>query len=85
MQSRHDGEITAEWLRYWNLQTQRGNPPHVKGIPRRLEYLRIYTMDKAYVEPPSKGKPLEPSEREYMRHYVGLSWQRTHPGTCSLR
>jgi len=56
MQSRRDREITAEWLRYWNLQTQRGNPPHVEGIPRRMEYLRIYAMDKAYVEPPKQGE-----------------------------
>jgi hypothetical protein len=56
MQSRRDGEITAEWLRYWNLQTERGNPPHIEGIPRRLEYLRIYAMEKAYVEPPRQGK-----------------------------
>jgi hypothetical protein len=49
--------ITSEWLRYWNLQTQRGNPPHVEGIPRKLEYLRIYDMDNAYVEPPKQGEP----------------------------
>jgi hypothetical protein len=56
MQSRRGGEITSEWLRYWNLQTQRGNPPHVEGIPRNLEYLRIYARDKANVEPPKQGE-----------------------------
>jgi predicted RNA-binding Zn-ribbon protein involved in translation (DUF1610 family) len=56
MQSRRGGEITAEWLRYWNLQTQRGNPPNVKGIPRNLEYLRVYARDKAYMEPPKLGE-----------------------------
>jgi hypothetical protein len=70
MQSRRDGEITAEWLGYCNLQTQRGNPPHVEEIPRRLEYLLIYAMDNAYVEPPKQGEAFETSEREYMRHYV---------------
>ena len=56
MQSRREGEITAELLHNWNLQTQRGNPPHVEEIPRRLEYLRIYAMDKAYVEPHKQGE-----------------------------
>jgi hypothetical protein len=56
MQIRRDGEITAEWLRYWNPQTQRGSPPHVEGIPRNLEYLSIYARDKAYVEPPKQGE-----------------------------
>jgi hypothetical protein len=33
-----------------------GNPPHVEGIPRRLEYLRLYAMYKVYVEPPKQGE-----------------------------
>jgi hypothetical protein len=37
MQIRRSGEITTEWLSYWNLQKQRGNPPHVEGIPRKPE------------------------------------------------
>jgi hypothetical protein len=50
-QSHRDGEITAEWQRYWNLNEKRGNPPHVQRIPKSLEYLRIYALEMAYVEP----------------------------------
>jgi hypothetical protein len=32
MQSRRDGEITAEWLRYWNLQTQGETRPMSRGF-----------------------------------------------------
>jgi hypothetical protein len=51
-QSQRDGEITAEWQRYWNLNVQRGNPLHVQRIPKSLEYLCIYALEMAYVEPP---------------------------------
>jgi hypothetical protein len=85
MQIRRDGEITAEMLRYWNLDTE-GKPAPRRGDSKKAEILAYIRNGQGICRtPPSKGKPLEPTEREYMRHYVGLSWQRTQPGTCALR
>jgi hypothetical protein len=56
MKIRRGEEIRAEWLSYWSLKSQRGNPSHVEGIPRNLEHLRLYARDKAYVEPPKQGE-----------------------------
>jgi hypothetical protein len=53
-QSHRDVEITAELQRYWNLNEKRRNPPHIQRIPKRLEYLRIYALEMAYVEPPQQ-------------------------------
>jgi hypothetical protein len=57
-QSERVGEITAEWHRYWNLNTPRENLPHVQRIPKSLDYLRIYALEMEYVEPPQQSEAL---------------------------
>jgi hypothetical protein len=56
--SQRDGQITAQWQRYWNLHTFRGNPRHVQRIPKSLEYLRIHALEMAYVEHPKQSESL---------------------------
>jgi hypothetical protein len=46
-QNQRDGEITAEWQSYWNINEQRDNPPHVQRIPKSLQYLRLYALEMA--------------------------------------
>jgi hypothetical protein len=69
-----DGEITAEWQRYWNLKEKRGNPSHVQRIPKRLEYLRIYALEMAYVEPPKQTEAPRALRRRFTRrmHHAAL-------------
>jgi hypothetical protein len=35
---------------------QRENPTHVQRIPKSLEYLRIYALEMAYIEPPQQSE-----------------------------
>ena len=68
-QSLRERDITAEWLRYWDLQEQGANPPHVQGIPRQLEYLRTYAREMAYVEVPKQGE----APRAFRKKMYGTS------------
>jgi len=52
-QSRTAGSITAEWMKYWSLDARIGNPPNPFGISEKLEYLRIFARDSAYI--PGQG------------------------------
>jgi len=49
MQRDKEESITADWLTYWNLNTRPENPPYPNGISGKLDYLRIYTIDAAYI------------------------------------
>jgi len=49
---------TATWLREWNLDGPRANPPHIGRIPMTLEYLYRYALDMAYIAPPSNDETL---------------------------
>jgi len=48
-QSQPKGTITADWLKYWNLNTKPGNPPHPAGITENLGYLRTHATDATYI------------------------------------
>jgi hypothetical protein len=52
-QEDRSGWLTAEWLNVWDSLSPRINtppPPHIRVIPRNLEYLRIYFHERAYME-----------------------------------
>jgi len=53
MQCRRAGPLTADWTKYLNLDTRLGNPPNPFGISEKLEYLRIFVKDTAYI--PGQG------------------------------
>jgi hypothetical protein len=41
--------ITYDWLRVWHLTGPPSNPPYFLDIPRALDYLRCYALERAYV------------------------------------
>jgi hypothetical protein len=46
--------------------TSRGeNPPHIQSIPKSIEYLRIYPLEMAYVEPPQQSEAPRAFRRMY--------------------
>jgi len=49
----------AIWLREWNLNGFRANPPHIGQIPMTLEYLYRYAIDMAYITTPGKEETLQ--------------------------
>jgi len=51
----------------WNLRKQEGNPPNILRIPRTLEYLRIYALEWAYLEP----KKQDETPRQFKRRVYG--------------
>jgi len=53
MQCRRAGSLTADWMKYWNLESRLGNPPKPFGISEKLEYLRIFVKDTAFI--PGQG------------------------------
>jgi len=50
-QGAKEGTLTAAWLQRWNLRKPEGNPPNILRIPRTFEYVRIYALEWAYLEP----------------------------------
>ena len=64
-----DGSLTAEWLNVWALLSPRTNPPHIRVIPRPLEYLRIYFQEWAYMEPQRHAE----TQREFKRRECNTS------------
>jgi hypothetical protein len=44
-QGKVEGSLTAEWLQFWGLPTTRSNPPTLRVVPQKLEYLRIYALE----------------------------------------
>ena len=59
-------KITAEWLRYWHLQTQR-KPAPCRGDSKKAGILVYIRHGQGICRPFNKGKPLKPSGRECMR------------------
>jgi len=55
-QGAKEGTLTAAWLQRWNLRKQEGNPPNILRIPRTLEYLRLYALEWAYLEPKTQDE-----------------------------
>jgi len=47
-QGRRKGTFTAEWLTRWRLHEKTTNPPDIKRIAKKLEYLHRYDMESAY-------------------------------------
>jgi hypothetical protein len=69
MQRDKEESITADWLTYWNLNTRPENPPYPNGISEKLNYLRIYAIDAAYIS----GQRRTESNRVYKKKiYVSL-------------
>jgi len=62
-----EGTLAAAWLQRWNLRKPQGNPPNIDRIPRKFEYLRIYALEWAYLEP---RKP-EETLRTFKRRVYG--------------
>jgi hypothetical protein len=52
-QGRHEGSLTADWLRKWDSYPRSVNPPYPGMVPAALGYLRAYIADAAYI--PSRG------------------------------
>jgi hypothetical protein len=58
IQSRRDGEITAEWLRYWNLQTHIGKPAPCRGDSKKAEILTYIRHGQGICRTPQvRGSP----------------------------
>ena len=69
MQSVREGSITADWLNYWNLNTQPGNPPYPNRISEKLDYLQVYAIDAAYIP---RQRRTESNRMYKKRIYVSL-------------
>jgi hypothetical protein len=56
----------------------RTNPPHVRRIPKTLEYLRIYVLEMAYVNLPKQCEsPRAFRQRVYRTlHTIGMAGNR---------
>jgi len=48
-QRQQEGTNTADWLKYWKLNTTPGNPPYPAGIMEKMGYLLTYATGAAYV------------------------------------
>lgn len=57
------GSLTAEWLNVRALLSPRTNPPHIRVIPRTLEYLCIYFHEWACIELQRQAE----TQREFKR------------------
>jgi hypothetical protein len=51
------GSLTAEWLNVWASLSPRTNSPHIRVIPRTVEYLGIYFHEWEIWNP--RGRPKE--------------------------
>jgi hypothetical protein len=66
-QGAKEGTLTVAWLQRWDLREPQGNPPNIERIPRKFDYLRIYALEWAYLEP---RKP-EETLRNFKRRMYG--------------
>ena len=57
------GTPTADWLRAWNLHAPNTNPLYTPRIPARMEYLRHYAQDSAYIAPQQPTEALKTYKR----------------------
>jgi len=81
-QSQREGSSSAEWQHHWRLPMYRANPPHVQRIPKTLEYLHIYALEMAYIDPPKQSEtPGAFRQRLYAREL----WWITGPEICASR
>jgi len=57
-QGRRTDIFTADWLTKWRLHGRIPNPPQIKRIPTKFDYLYRYNIDSAYA--PMKGTSEHP-------------------------
>ena len=62
-QGTKEGMLTAAWLQRWGLREPKGNPPHTYRIPRKFQYLLIYALEWAYLEPRKQEETLRTFKR----------------------
>ena len=41
--------VTLDWLKIWNITGVPANPPNLKAIPSKFEYLQSYVQERAYL------------------------------------
>jgi len=66
-QGAKEGTLTAACLQRLDLRKPEINPPNVRRIPRTFEYLRIYAIEWAYLEPRRQQETL----RHFKRRVYG--------------
>ena len=78
-QGERDGSLTAKWLNVWAFLSPRTNPPHIREIPRTLEYLRIYFHDWAIMEPQRQAETLREFKRRVYNTLQTMSTTENKP------
>jgi len=77
VQDKRDGSLTADLLQFWGLLTTRSNPPNLRVIQQTLEYLRIYALERAYIEPRRQDETLKASKRRAYNNLRVISTTET--------
>ena len=78
-QGAKEGTLTAAWLQRWDLREPQGNSPNVDRIPRRFEYLRIYVLEWAYLEPRKSEEKLRTFKRRVYGTLRSMATAATPP------
>ena len=71
--------LTAAWLQRWDLREHQGNPPNIDRIPRKFEYLRIYALELAYLEPRKPEETLRTFKRRVHGTLRSMATEATPP------
>jgi len=77
MQSQREGIITADWIKYWNLNVRLGNPPYPAGITERMGCLWTYATDAAYGLDNERQNQQKCTKDAYTEHYG--PWKLRYP------
>ena len=49
-------EVTAAWLKTWNLTGTQASPPLATKFPTKLAYLHVYAVNTDYITPPEQDE-----------------------------
>jgi hypothetical protein len=62
----------------WNLTNTLANPPHGNQIPTKLEYIRHYAINMAYITTPHNTEPLQ----QFKQTIYAVLQKMAKAGTC---
>jgi hypothetical protein len=74
-QSTDPETLTADWFREWDIQIQGHKPPRVPRIPTKLEYLRQFAIDVAYITAQQESETS-------LHHHGDTSARCLNPSRC---
>jgi hypothetical protein len=81
-QSTDPETLTADWFRDWGIQIPGHNPTQVARIPTKLEYLRQFEMDVAYITPQQESETCKAYNSRLYNTTVTLLNKKSEPPRC---